>query len=53
MSYDINFIYAPLGISWKTTAPLNPSDTDLADPNNWELYYELSKNVTVVGIETT
>jgi len=52
ISYDINFVYAPLGISYKNTAPNNPEDADLADPNNWELYYELSKQVGIVALES-
>lgn len=46
MAVDWHNVFHPMGISYKSTAPVNPERSDLSTAANWELVWEL-KNIGV------
>jgi len=50
MSFDLHYIYHPMGASWKSTT-VNPTRAQLETVGNWERKYEV-KNIGIVRATT-
>lgn len=52
ISYDIHFVPHLVGMSWKSTSPLNPTDANIETAGNWELKASSAKLVRAIRLIT-